>query len=331
MKKLRIGVLGVSNHLLKRIILPLLKTENCEIVAIASRDKTKSDNFAKEFSIPNSGLTYDELINHSEVDAVYIPLPNHLHFEWIKKSIEAGKPVLCEKPLTMNADKATEIVKISEKHNIPIMEGFMYRFHPLWKHIKDIIRTNQIGKITHINTIFCYNNPSSTNIRNVKEFGGGALMDIGCYAISVPRFLLDNEPKQVIATIERHPEFGTDMNTIALMDFGDATANFYVSTMAEPMQKVDIIGTAGTITVPVPFNIYVDRPSSIIISTPQGIREVTFSISDQYGLMFEAFSDAILNNKPVPTPIQDAVDNMKVIDAVVKSAKSKQWEEIFND
>lgn len=328
MKKLRIGVLGVSNHFLKRIILPLSRVDNCKIMAISSRDKSKSKKFAEDFAIPYGDLTYEELINHNEVDAIYIPLPNHMHLEWIKKSLEAGKPVLCEKPLTMNAKEAEEVVALSEKHNTPVMEAFMYRFHPLWKHIKDIVRTNQIGNITHINTVFSYNNPSPTNIRNIKEYGGGALMDIGCYAISVPRFIYDTEPKSVISTIERHPDFGTDMNTIALMDFGGATANFFVSTVSEPMQKVDIIGSAGTITVPVPFNIYVDKPSSIIVSTPQGTREVTFAIADSYGLMFEAFADAILNNNPVPTPLEDAVANMKVIDAVVKSAETKEWAEV---
>lgn len=328
MKKLRIGILGVSNHFLKRIVLPLSKVENCEIIAIASRDRDKSKRIAIEFSIPNGGLTYDELINHKDVDAVYIPLPNHLHFEWIKKAVEVSKPVLCEKPLTMNAYEAKEIIEFAEKHNTPIMEAFMYRYHPLWERVKDIIRTNQIGKINHINTVFCYNNPSPTNIRNIKEYGGGVLMDIGCYAISVPRFLINDEPKQVISSIERHPEFDTDMNTIALMDFGDATANFFVSTVSEPMQKVDIICSGGTINIPVPFNTYVDTTSSITVSTPQGVREITFPIADAYGLMFEAFADSILKSRAVPTPIQDALNNMKVIDAIIKSAETKQWEEI---
>lgn len=328
MKKIQFGVLGVSNHFYKRIVLPLQETTNCEVYAIASRDVNKSNEAGKEFGIPVSDLTYEELINHDEVDAIYIPQPNHLHAEWTIKALEAGKPVLCEKPLAMDAQEAMQMADASKHLGIPLMEGFMYRFHPLWQHIRNLIRTNQIGQINSIHTIFTYNNPSPSNIRNIKEFGGGALMDIGCYAISVPRFLFGSEPDKVMATIVEHPEFGTDMHTTALMQFGSANASFFVSTSSEPFQKVEIIGSAGTITVHVPFNTYVDTPSTITVSTGQGSREVEFPISDPYGLMFDAFSASLIERKPVPVPIEDAINNMKVIDAVVKSAKSGKWESV---
>lgn len=328
MKKIRFGVLGVSNHFYKRIALPLNETDNCEVYAIASREVSKAKVAGEEFGIPVSDLNYEELINHDEVDAIYIPQPNHLHAEWTIKALEAGKPVLCEKPLAMDAQEANQMADVSKRLNIPLMEGFMYRFHPLWQHIRNLIRTNQIGQINSVHTIFTYNNPSSSNIRNIKEFGGGALMDIGCYAISVPRFLFGSEPDKVMATMEEHPEFGTDMHTTALMQFGSANASFFVSTASEPFQKVEIIGTAGTITVHVPFNTYVDTPSTITVSTGQGAREVEFPICDPYGLMFDAFSSALIDQKPVPVPIEDAINNMKVIDAVVKSAKSGKWETV---
>lgn len=328
MKKIRIGVLGVSNHFYKRIVLPLQSTTYCEVYAIASRDVQKSKKAGEEFGIPLCNLTYEELISHHEVDAIYIPQPNHLHAEWTIKALEAGKPVLCEKPLAMNAHEAQKMADVSERFGVPLMEGFMYRFHPLWQHIRNIIRTNQIGEINFVHTIFTYNNPSPSNIRNIKEFGGGALMDIGCYAISVPRFLLGREPKKVLATMDEHPEFKTDMHTTALMQFDGATASFFASTASEAFQQVEIIGTAGTIIVHVPFNTYVDTPSTITVSTGQGLRKVEFPITDPYGLMFDAFSAALFENKPLPLPIQDAVNNMKVIDAVVNSSKSGKWEKV---
>ena len=326
MKKIRFGVLGVSNHFYKRIVLPLQKAKNCEVVAMASRNPIKSKEAAQEFDIPIFALSYDELISSDEVDAIYIPLPNHLHSEWTIKALEAGKPVLCEKPLAMDAQEAKQMADLSIKLGVPLMEGFMYRFHPLWQHIRNIIRTNQIGQINAIHTIFSYNNPSPTNIRNIKEYGGGALMDIGCYAISVPRFLLGREPKKVMATMVKHPEFKTDMHTSALLDFGDVNASFFVSTGSEAFQKVEIIGSAGTITVPIPFNTYVDTPSTITVNTGQGERKVEFPTCDPYGIMFDAFSESLIEQKPVPVPIEDAIHNMKVVDAVVASAKSGTWE-----
>jgi predicted dehydrogenase len=328
MNRIKFGVLGVSNHFYKRIALPLLQTDKSQLYAIASRDKSKAEEAASEYAIPLVCDSYQQLIDNPEVEAIYIPLPNHLHAEWTIKALHAGKPVLCEKPLAMNAAEAEKVVQLSETSGVPLMEGFMYRFHPLWKHARDIIRSRQIGTVNAVHTTFTYNNPSPTNIRNIKAFGGGALMDIGCYAISAARFIFGREPGRVLATMDSHPEFGTDRSTSALLQFGNATATFFVSTTSEPFQKVEIIGTAGTITVHVPFNTYVDTPSTITVSTGQGSREVQFPVCDPYGIMLDAFSQSLLQKQPVPTPLEDAVNNMKVIDAVRKSALSGQWEEL---
>ncbi|TLX77156.1 Gfo/Idh/MocA family oxidoreductase [Labilibacter sediminis] len=328
MRKIKIGILGVSNHLLKRIVLPLQNTANCELVAIASRSMDKAKQFAKDFNIEKSFDSYQKLIDDKNVEAVYIPLPNHMHAEWIEKAAKAGKHILCEKPLTLDASEAQQSINHCQKHQVKLMEAFMYKFHPQWMHIKNIIRTNQIGKIKYINIAFAYNNPQSTNIRNIREYGGGAIMDIGCYAISVPRFLLDKEPQKVIALCEYHREFKTDTLSTGILDFGDCRSTFNISTLSHPNQGVEIVGTSGTIKVTVPFNTYVDIKSEIIISTPQGERNISFDICDQYGLMFEAFSESVLQDTNPPVDPDDAVKNMKVIDAIFRSSKSSSWETI---
>ena len=326
MKKLKIGVLGVSNHFVKRIVLPLQKTQNCYIYGIASRNEEKAASASKQFNIPKYYNSYEELLSDDDIDMVFIPLPNHLHAEWIKKSADAGKHILCEKPLCLNAGEAEDAISYAEKKGVKLMEAFMYKFHPLWVHVKDIIRTNQIGKITYIHTSFSYNNPSRTNIRNIKEYGGGAMMDIGCYAVSVPRFVLDSEPEKVVSLISEHPDFGTDMLSTAIMDFGGARATFSVGTTSESHQRVEITGTAGKISIPVPFNTFVDVKSSITITNNIGTRTVEFEPADQYGIMFDSFANAVIRDKEVPASIDDAIKNQKVVDAVFRSAGTLNWE-----
>lgn len=328
MKKLKIGILGTSNHYLKRIVLPLKDTQFCESYAIGSRNIDKAADVAREFDIPLWYGSYDAVLEDDNVDMIYIPLPNHLHKEWVKKSIKAGKPVLCEKPLGMNTEEAKEMIKMAQDAGVPLMEGFMYMFHPMWQHARDIVRTNQIGDIQYIHTSFSYNNPSPSNIRNIPEYGGGALMDIGCYAISVPRFIFGREPLRVMALQTGHPAFGTDMHTSAIMDFNGPRATFTVSTTSQAFQKVDIVGTSGSITVHIPFNTYVDVPAKITVVDGIGTREVEFPVSNAYGLMFDAFAKAVIDGSSIPVPGVDAINNMIVVDAVRKSAETDGWVKI---
>ncbi len=328
MKQIKLGVLGVSNHFIKRIVLPLQNTQFCSVYAIASRNAEKAESAAKEFGIPKVFNDYEALIADTNVDAVYIPLPNHMHAQWIKKCADYGKPVLCEKPITLNAAEAQETIDYCVQKDVPLMEGFMYKFHPLWKHAQDIIRTNQIGAIQYINSIFSYNNPNENNIRNIKDFGGGALYDIGCYAVSVPRFLLQKEPQRVVSLVKEHKSFGTDFINSALLDFGDTNVSYTVATLAEGNQRVEIVGSAGRIVIPIPFNIYVDAPAEMHIYTAQGKRTLNYDVCDQYGLMFDAFAQRILNNEEVPVNPSDALKNMKVIDALFASAEKGAWVEV---
>ncbi len=326
MKKLKTGILGTSNHYLKRIVLPLQNAENCESYAIGSRNIEKAGAMAQEFNIPLWYGSYQAVLDDPDVDMIYIPLPNHLHKEWVEKSIDAGKPVLCEKPLGMNATEAQKMTKKAQEAGIPLMEGFMYMFHPMWKHARNIIRSQQIGDVQYIHTAFSYNNPSPSNIRNIPEYGGGALMDIGCYAISVPRFIIGEEPSQVMSLQTAHPDFGTDMHSSAIMDFGGPRATFTASTAAQAFQKVDIVTTGGSITIHIPFNTYVDVPAQMTVTDGMGTRTIEFAPSNAYELMFDAFADSVINNKQLPVSPQDAINNMKVIDAVRKSAETKKWQ-----
>jgi predicted dehydrogenase len=328
MEKLKIGILGTSNHYLKRIVLPLKDTQYCESYAIGSRNIDKAADIAREFDIPLWYGSYDAVLEDDNVDMIYIPLPNHLHKEWVKKSIKAGKPVLCEKPIGMNGNDAKEMINMAQDAGVPLMEGFMYMFHPMWQHARDIVRTNQIGDIQYIHTSFSYNNSSPTNIRNIPEYGGGALMDIGCYAISVPRFIFGREPVRVLALQTGHPEFGTDMHTSAIIDFDGPRATFTVSTTSQAFQKVDIVGTSGSITVHIPFNTYVDVPAKITVVDGIGTREVEFPVSNAYGLMFDAFAKAVIDGSSIPVPGIDAINNMIVVDAVRKSAETDGWVKI---
>ncbi|MCW3806430.1 Gfo/Idh/MocA family protein [Plebeiibacterium marinum] len=326
MTKIKIGVLGVSNHLIKRIILPLKQTYNCEIYGIASRSPEKADELAKKFHINKKYDSYSELLSDEEIDAVYIPLPNHLHLKWIKEAAQHGKHILCEKPLTLNAEEAKEAEEYARLNKVVLCEAFMYKYHPLWIHAQNLIKTSQLGKIMYIRTSFAYNNPNPENIRNIKEYGGGALMDIGCYAISAARFLTSKEPIRVISLMQENKTSKTDILTSGILDFDGIHSSFTVSTLSEPNQTVEIVATAGSIKIHVPFNTYVDTKSSITVSSPQGTREIEFDICDQYGLMFEAFSEKVKNNDIENNSLLDTLNNMKVIDAIFKSAKSNSWE-----
>ncbi|MCU4175895.1 Gfo/Idh/MocA family protein [Carboxylicivirga sp. N1Y90] len=328
MEKLRLGILGVSNHFIKRMVLPIGQLSEVDMVAIASRDINKSESAAKEFGIRRSYGSYEALLKDPNVDAVYIPLPNHLHAEWIEKSLNAGKHVLCEKPLCMNTEEARRLVQLADDKGKYLMEAFMYKYHPQWQFVYDHIRTNNIGKINYIHTSFSYNNQSETNIRNIVEYGGGGMRDIGCYAISVPRFILQREPLKISCQMSYHPKFKTDVMSTAILDFDSAKATFQISTNSDAFQKVDIVGTAGSITVNLPFNAFADVPAVVTVNTAIGKREIKFDIVDQYGLMVKDFARAILRNAELAFSSKDAVLNQKVLDAAISSTKSGLWQNI---
>ncbi|MDR2029489.1 MAG: Gfo/Idh/MocA family oxidoreductase [Treponema sp.] len=329
MEKLRMGVLGCSAHYALRIGIPLQSSLLVEPYAVASRDAGKAEKYAKSLNFAAAYDSYDKLLADPQVDFIYCPLPNHLHGEYIKKAADAGKPVLCEKPLGLNARDAAEAAAYCQKKGVLLMEAFMYRFHPQWIRAAEIIKSGELGKIMMTQGIFTYNNTNPANIRNIAAYGGGGILDIGCYTVSTARFIQGTEPLGVICKLIRDPVSQVDILSSALLDFGDGrTSSFTVGTQAFPCQKVFALGTGGCLTVELPFNMYGDCPGHLSVSTGVGNRLVETEIADQYLLEFDAFAEAVINNTEAPIPISDAIANMAVLDALFASAASGKWEPV---
>ncbi|MFP4011153.1 MAG: Gfo/Idh/MocA family protein [Spirochaetaceae bacterium] len=327
MEPVKWGVLGVADHFVKKMSLPAGDSHMVDVVAVASRRAESARRAAAELGIPRSYGSYEELLGDSEVEAVYIPLPNHLHVEWTKKAADAGKHVLCEKPLGLNAAEVQEAVDHCERRGVLLMEAFMYRFHPQWRYARDLIRTGNIGPVRAVQSTFSYNNPDPNNIRNIYDAGGGGLYDIGCYAVSSARFLMGREPSRVVSLIERHAEWKTDILASAVLDFDGAHATFSVGTQTFQDQHVTALGGSGAVTVELPFNIYSDVPVYVTVRDGIGSRRVAFGPYDQYQGELDAFSEAVRSGASVaPTPPSDALANQRVLDALFASEKSGTWE-----
>jgi len=323
------GILSTAKIGIEKVIPAMEKSKLCKISAIASRNPDSARKAADKLNISKAYGTYEELLADPEIQAIYIPLPNHLHVPWSIKCLEAGKHVLCEKPIAMDATQANELLEISKNYpDLKIMEAFMYRFHPQWIKAKQLVSDGAIGKIKTIQSFFSYFNNDSRNIRNQRELGGGGLMDIGCYCISLSRFIFDAEPLRVFGIIDFDSQFKVDILASGILDFEKGTSTFTCSTQLNPYQRVNILGTEGCIEIEIPFNAPPDKKCRTFILNDKDIKEVAFDICDQYTIECELFSNAILNNTDVPTPLEDAVANMKVIDAIFESAKNNLWSKI---
>jgi predicted dehydrogenase len=328
MDHLRWGILSVSDHYRLRVNEQLKGSHVSAVIGIASRDGKKAAAEAEKLGIPRSYASYEALLADPDIDAVYLPLPNHLHAEWVKKAADSGKHVLCEKPFAMNAREAEEAIAYARARGVRVMEAFMYRFHPEWVSAKKILRAGELGRIVSVQVQFAFDNKDPRNIRNIREAGGGALMDIGCYAVSCSRYIVGAEPARAISLVKRDPQFGTDILSSGLLDFGSAQAHFTVSTQAASAQQVDVLGTAGKLSMPIPFNMPGDVPAQITVVTGLGSRTLSVGPAEQYRLMFDAFSERILVGEPEPTLPEDAIANMKVLDALFRSEASGGWETV---
>ena len=324
-KKIRWGVLGVAKIATVKVIPAMQKGSHCEILAIASRSPEKAEKAAAELDIPRAYGSYEALLSDPDIDAIYNPLPNHMHVAWSVNAAEAGKHVLCEKPIGMSADETKHLIGVRNKTGVKIGEAFMVRVHPQWLRARAIVRSGELGSLRMIQGFFSYNNRNRENIRNIPEYGGGALMDIGCYPINISRWIYDEEPERVSAMIERDPEFGTDRLTSAMLEFPSGQASFTASTQLAFYQKIHLFGTKGRVEVEIPFNAPPDKPTNIHVhvDTP---RIETFDLCDQYTLQGDAFSRAILEGGEVPVTLEDALLNMAVIEASFRSAQSGNWE-----
>jgi len=322
MKKVRWGVLSTAKIGTKTVIPAMQMGQCCDVAAIASRKLERAQAAARQLGIPKAYGSYEELLADPDVDAVYIPLPNHLHVRWSIKALTAGKHVLCEKPIGLNAAQAEELLAAAKKHPaLKVMEAFMYRHHPQWQRARQLVAEGSIGKLRTIQSFFSYYNVDPGNVRNTAEIGGGGLMDIGCYCISLSRFIFGSEPQRVCGIMEYDPRFKTDRLTSGILDFGEGTATFTCSTQLAPYQRVNIYGTEGRIEIEIPFNAPPDRPCKMWHQRGAEIEEIALEICNQYTIQGDSFSQAVLHDTEVPTPLEDAVANMRVIEALIRSAK----------
>ena len=329
MKKVRWGVLSTAKIGREKVIPAMQASQFCDIVAIASANKDKAQAEAKQLNIPKVFNAYEELLNDPDVDAVYIPLPNHLHVQWAIRALEAGKHVLCEKPIGISFEEAQQLLNVSkQKPHLKIMEAFMYRFHPQWQHAKTLVKEGRIGELQTIQSFFSYYNVDPGNIRNQKDTGGGGMPDIGCYCISQSRFIFGKEPERVLGIVEFDPELQTDRMASGMLDFSTGTATFTCSTQLAHYQRVNILGTEARIEIEIPFNAPVDASTRIWLHSKNGSEEIAFEAINQYTIQGDLFSKAILDNIAVPTPLEDAVNNIRVIDAIFQSSQEGVWKKI---
>jgi predicted dehydrogenase len=326
MERISWGVLSTAKIGLRKVIPALQKGNYSEVTAIASRDFEKAQQATKKLGIPKAYGSYEELLADDEIEAVYIPLPNHLHIEWTIKSLEAGKHVLCEKPIGQNFKEAEHLQNEMRKYpGLKVMEAFMYRHHPRILKIKELVKNKRIGELRSIQSMFTYYNDDPGNIRNQVEIGGGGLLDIGCYSISLSRFLFANEPNYVCASIEFDPKFKVDRLVSAILEFEKGTSIFTCSTQIEYHQYARILGTHGRIEIENPFNPPSEKPSKLMLYSGSDSEEILFKACDQYVIQGDLFSQAILNDIEVPTPLQDGIANMKVIDKIFESSEKGAW------
>ena len=328
MRKVNWGVLGVAKIGVEKVIPAMQKGEASHIAAIASRDLGKARAAANKLGIERAFGSYEELIADGEIEAVYNPLPNELHVPWTLRALAAGKHVLCEKPIALDAEEARALIEARDRSGKLVAEAFMVRHHPQWRRANELAETGAIGELRAIQTFFSYRLLDPGNVRN-RPPGGGGLYDIGCYAILSARYIFAAEPTRVVATIERDPNFLTDRLAGAILEFpGGRCSTFTVGTQLSAHQRVTIVGDAGRIEIMIPFNAPPDRPCRLWHQHASGIEEIVFEVCDQYGIQAELFSRAVIDDTAVPTPIDDAVANMRVIEALFRSGQNGTWETV---
>ncbi len=333
-QKLRWGVLSTAGIGMRKVLPGMKKGQFTSVDAIASRDLKKAREAAEKLGIPRAYGSYEELLADPAIDAIYNPLPNHLHVPWTIKAAEAGKHVLCEKPLSLTVTEAESLLEVRARTGVQIGEAFMIRTHPQWLRTRELIEQGRIGKLRAVMGCFSYFNDDPANIRNRVDYGGGALYDIGCYLIQSARIGFAREPLRVVASIERDPRFGIDRLTSALMEFeGGGQAAFTCSMQFVPYQRVQFFGTTGRIEIEIPFNAPPDKPTRIFIDDgrdPSGAGMIVeeFAVCDQYTLQGDAFARAVFEGREVPVPLEEAIRNMKVIEAVFASARGCGWQAV---
>jgi predicted dehydrogenase len=331
MAKVRWGILGVARIAVNRVIPAMQQGEHSEVVGIASRDRTRAEEAARQFGIPKAYGSYDEMLEDPEIDAVYNPLPNHLHVPLSIRAAEAGKHVLCEKPIGLTTSDALKLVEARDRTGVTIGEAFMIQVHPQWVRAVELVRGGRIGTLRHAVGSFGYYKDDFSNIRYVADYGGGGLLDIGCYPIKTSRMLFGEEPVRVSGTLVRDPRSGVDTLASAILEYPSGHCVFSCGTLVVGNQSMQFYGTTGRIEMEVPYNARPGGMSRIRIDDGRdpygsGITTEEFAPCDQYTLQGDAFSRAIRAGTPPPVPLEDSVRNMAVIDAVFRAAETGKWE-----
>lgn len=332
-RTIRWGVLGCAGIAAKAVIPAIQSSRLGMVAAIASRDLNKAKEMAARFGIAKAYGSYEDLLADPAIDAVYNPLPNHLHVSLTIKALEQGKPVLCEKPVALDAVEARMLLAAQKAAGLPVAEAFMVRHHPQWKKARALVAKGRLGDVRAVQTIFSYYLDDPLNVRNQADIGGGGLFDVGCYAINTARFLFDAEPIRAIALMERDPVFGTDRLTSGLLAFPEGRQlAFTCSTQMVLTQKVTVLGTRGRLEIPIPFNAPADKPTVLVFDDGRdlaggGREEIAIEAVDQYREQADAFAQAVLSDAPLETGLEDAIANMKAIDALFRSAASGRWED----
>jgi len=330
MTPVRWGILSTALIGTQRAIPGMLKSKELQVAAIASRDLQRAEAAAAALGIAKAYGSYEALLADASIEAVYNPLPNHLHVPMTLAAAQAGKHVLCEKPMALNAAEL-EVLR-PHASRVHIREAFMVRFHPQWIEVRELVRRGVIGELRFIQMPFSYFNDNAANIRNMADIGGGALYDIGCYAVVAGRWFFESDPKRVIAAVDRDPVFQTDRTTSGVLDFGGGRQlTFTVSTQSARYQRIQLVGTKGRIEIQIPVNAPQDAPCRYAIDDASaldgaGIRTITLPVADQYQLQAEAFSRAVRTEQPDAAALDDAVTNMRIIDALFASEKSGRFE-----
>jgi predicted dehydrogenase len=330
-KKLQWGILGAASIGIRRVIPAMQRGEYTTVAAIASRNLAKAQSVAKDLGIAKAYGSYDELLADPNIDAIYNPLPNHLHVHWTARTAEAGKHVLCEKPLSLNAEEAKTLLAVRTRTGVKIGEAFMIRSAPQWLRLRELLSEGRIGELRSVVGFFSYYNVDPANIRNRDGYGGGALMDIGCYLVQGSRYAFAQEPSRVFGCVEYDPKFQVDRLTSAILEFRTGQSIFTCSTQIVPYQCMHFVGTRARIELDIPFSTPNDAPTSLFIDDggklgQKNITTKTFPTCDQYTRQGDFFSKAVLENSEVPVPLEDSIKNMAVIDAIFESANSGRWE-----
>ena len=331
MSKLRWGIVSTALIGTGKVIPPMQRGRYTQVDAIASRDLGRAQAVARELGIPKAYGSYEAMLADPDIDAVYNPLPNHLHVPLTIQAAEAGKHVLCEKPIARTAAEAEPLLAVRDRTGVRIQEAFMVRTHPQWLKVREIVTSGRIGPLRAIQGFFSYFNDDPQNIRNMADIGGGGMLDIACYPITTSRFVTGQEPRRVVALIDRDPGLGVDRLGSAILDYDAVQASFVYSTQLCPYQRMHFVGTLGRVEVHIPFNAPNDRPCKVFVDMGGGthgqdVETIEIPTCDQYGVAGDTFSKAILEGTPQPIPLEDAIWNMRVIDACFRSAETGRWE-----